>query len=649
MEIKRNLREEVDNSKLMTKLSIMGGIGSFILALMVLFLAIAGKFAASDAFALSILPYTLAVIFSFGAFIYSLMATSSAREEEEKRLLEKRKEAKAFNVDEDVRFTAGRSFENYKKFAPYVLAAFGALITFLFLFLFWRHWGLRTIKPIPQEPLLVAFVALIMMVISIFGGAFFIGQSRDRSFRWLHPVGAWMIAGFVSSLLAMLASVLAHFKIPEADFYISRILFTAFVILAIEFVVNFVIEFYRPRTLEEPRPVFESRLLALFTEPGGVVRNVADTLDYQFGFKVSGTWIYRFMEKSLFPMIIGWLAVLWLFSAIQEVGPNEVGVEERFGKIVNEELLEPGIYLTLPYPFGKIARYSCSKIHSVTVGPKMIGKDGKEMRPEIVLWTKKHYAEEIKFLVAIREHSSEEYKKIHGKNDKDEVATSVSFLGVTIPVQYQIKKSGLINYAYKNQDAADTLQKIGQMVATKYFASVDLMDVMSTGRHIASVILKKEIQKEADKLGLGVQIIAVNLLDAHPPVEKVAPAFQNVIGSMEEKESMILKAQAYREKVMPQIEAKKMRLIEEANAYSYKVTKVSKAESERFNKQLQAYSVMPFIYKLRTYLSLLETDAKDIRKFIVSSTLPYEVYELNFEQKQRLDLIDTDLDTITQK
>jgi regulator of protease activity HflC (stomatin/prohibitin superfamily) len=112
---------------------------------------------------------------------------------------------------------------------------------------------------------------------------------------------------------------------------------------------------------------------------------------------------------------------------------------------------------------------------------------------------------------------------------------------------------------------------------------------------------------------------------------------------------MILKAQAYREKVLPQIEAKKMRLIEEANAYSYKVTKVSKAESERFNKQLQAYAVMPFIYKLRTYLSLLENDAKDIRKFIVSSTLPYEVYELNFEQKQRLDLIDADLDTITQK
>jgi low temperature requirement protein LtrA len=139
MEINRNLREEVDNSKLMTKLSIMGGIGSFILALMVLFLAIAGKFAASDVFALSILPYSLAVIFSFGAFIYSLMATSSAREEEEKRLLEKRKETKAFNVDEDVRFTAGRSFENYKKFAPYVLAAFGALLTFLFLFLFWRH------------------------------------------------------------------------------------------------------------------------------------------------------------------------------------------------------------------------------------------------------------------------------------------------------------------------------------------------------------------------------------------------------------------------------------------------------------------------------------------------------------------------------
>ena len=47
-----------------------------------------------------------------------------------------------------------------------------------------------------------------------------------------------------------------------------------------ELVVNFIIEFYRPRSLGESRPVFESQLLSLFTEPGGVLRNIASALDY---------------------------------------------------------------------------------------------------------------------------------------------------------------------------------------------------------------------------------------------------------------------------------------------------------------------------------------------------------------------------------
>ena len=133
--------------------------------------------------------------------------------------------------------------------------------------------------------------------------------------------------------------------------------------------INFIVEFYRPRTIEEPRPIFESRILALFTEPGGVMRNVADTLDYQFGFKVSSTWIYSFIERGLFPLLIVWVIVLWVFSGITEVGPNQVGIRERFGKIVSTSPMEPGIYYNAPWPFGKISRFSCDEINSVMIGP----------------------------------------------------------------------------------------------------------------------------------------------------------------------------------------------------------------------------------------------------------------------------------------
>jgi len=658
---KQNLGKEVDNSKLMTKLSVLGGIGSLILAIMILILGIASKFAGSDTFNLAIVPYLMATLFAFSAMVYGLMSTSASREEEEKSLLENRKKKNILSIEEDVRFTAGRSFENYKKYAPYVLAALGAIIIAAIVGNFYSAWAARPpeIKNLPADANLSAFVSGIFMLISIFAGAFLIGQSRTKTFRWLQPLGAWLIMGFVVLLTAGVSTLLTNKFLPQADYYTSRIIIVIYMILGSEFIFNLVAEFYRPRTIEEPRPIFESSLLALFTEPGGVMRNIADTLDYQFGFKVSGTWIYHFMEKALFPIFIIWIIILWAFTCIQEVGPNQVGIRQRFGRIVSTKQLQPGVYLSLPYPFGEIARYSCSEIHQVTVGPKMIDANGKKVLPRIILWTKEHFAKESKYLVAVKPNAifteavaKEAQKKALSGNKhmlSQSSATPVSFLGATIPIQYRIKKDKLINFAYNYRDAEQVLKNIGEMEATKYFASVDFMSVMSYERHKASTVLHTRIQNAVDSIDLGVEIVEVNLLDVHPPVGDVAKSFQKVIEALENKETQILTAKAYRASTLPVIQSQKANIISVSKAYEYRVKTVAKAESERFEKQLRAFKIMPGIYKLRTYLAFLEKDTANIRKFIVSAEMPYQVYELNFEEKQRLDLIDADLDAVSQK
>ncbi len=658
---KQSLGREIDNSRLMTKLSVLGGVGSLILAVLILILGIASKFAGSDTFNLAIIPYVMATLFAFSAMIYGLMSTSSAQEEEEKLLLENRKQNNILNIEEDVRFTAGRSFENYKKYAPFVLAVLGALIIAWIGGSFYSSWAARPpeVKNLPSDPNLSAFVSGLFMLISVFAGAFLIGQSRTKTFRWLQPLGAWLILGFVVLLTAGISTLLTSRFLPQADYYTSHAVIILYMVLGAEFVINLIVEFYRPRTIEEPRPVFESRLLALFTEPGGVMRNIADTLDYQFGFKVSGTWIYHFMERALFPLFILWLIVLWAFTCIQEVGPNEVGIRKRFGKIVSTEQLSPGIYFTLPYPFGNVDRYSCSQIHQVLVGPEMIDNKGKKVLPRIILWTKEHFAKESKYLVAVKQNVTyaEAVARENRKNalagNKNMLskssATPVSFLGSTIPIQFRIKKDKLIDFAYKHDNAETILKNIGEMEATRYFASTDFMSVMSYERHKASAALHSRIQKAADDIGLGVEIVEVNLLDVHPPVGDVSKEFQKVIEALENKETQILAAKAYRSGTLPLIQAQKASIIATAEAYKYRVQNVARAESERFEKQLTAFEIMPAMYKLRTYLAFLEQDTAKIRKFIVSSDMPYQVYELNLEQKQRLDLIDADLDAITPK
>lgn len=206
-----------------------------------------------------------------------------------------------------------------------------------------------------------------------------------------------------------------------------------------------------------------------------------------------------------------------------------------------------------------------------------------------------------------------------------------------------------MDYAYSNRDSDVILKRISEEVATEYFASCSLMHIMSDGRHIAADIMRDRIQKLADQSKLGLDVIAVNLLDVHPPVEKVAPAFQEVIGAMEKKEATILAAKAYSVKIVPAAGSEAARIRQEADSYRYRTSKVAEAEAQRFNKQLISYLAMPEMFMLSSRLSLLENDAADIRKFVLSSSLQNEIYELNFEQKERLDLVDADLGTLVNK
>jgi regulator of protease activity HflC (stomatin/prohibitin superfamily) len=168
------------------------------------------------------------------------------------------------------------------------------------------------------------------------------------------------------------------------------------------------------------------------------------------------------------------------------------------------------------------------------------------------------------------------------------------------------------------------------------------MDIRSVGRAAAQTTLRERIQKLADEHHLGVEVTAVMILDSHPPVEKVAPAFQDVIGAIEEKESKILKAETYAAQTLPESQALAMQITTQAKSYRFRTTTVAKAEAGRFSTQLATYQIMPRMFRLKAYLNFLETDCRDIRKFIIAAGLSNEIYELNFQTKERLDLVDVD-------
>lgn len=629
----QNIRNSIENSKHITLVS---AIISIIAAISACFIVVSSSsnedWQNISSFTLCAIPFAVSFIFAISSMFYAVLQTKSAEEQEEQTLLERRKSSQsAFDIKDDIRFSAKRSLERYIKYGGYIISIFTALIISFALLKIKSIWSEHeTTFVASQESLTV--VSAILLFVAIFAGAFCLGQSRDAGARWLRPVGAWLIVASIINLFTVIASICTSYEYFETvNAVLSNIAFWAIAVLAIELLAGIVMEFYRPRTNELERPLFESRILSLFTESGGIMRNIENTLDYQFGFKISQTSLYSFFERSLLSFILFWLFTLWLFTSIVQVKPGEHGLRERFGRVIRGEIVDAGIHMKLPWPFERIKKVSVSKIHEVIVG----GKGNK--RPETVLWSEKHYDTTVQFLVGTKAKGSEK--------EEEDNESLVSFLSVRIPVQYQVKgdEDSIYNFLYAHADAVKALQNISEVVVTKYFASVDVVDIMSKGRGKAVIELKSLLQNKVDELKLGVDIVSVNLHDVHPPVGDVAVAFQDVIGAQEEKQTSELDAQIYERTILPKTEADAQTLINSSKAYKSSVLTIAKAEGERFVKQTDVYNTAPEMYKLKSYLTILESLGPDVRKYIVSDKLKSEVYEIDLKEKSRMDLLDVDL------
>ena len=181
-----------------------------------------------------------------------------------------------------------------------------------------------------------------------------------------------------------------------------------------------------------------------------------------------------------------------------------------------------------------------------------------------------------------------------------------------------------------------------------YLVGVDVNETMSTARFAATEELRKRIQAKADALALGVKILFVGLQDVHPPVQ-VGAAYERAIGAKQQRESEILRAEAYavRTKSLAAADAYKRGLGAEAGRNRRVVGAL--ATESLFTNQLAAYQASPEVYSQRAYLQTLSRHGAGVRKFILATTNNTEVLQLNMEDKIRDDILNVPIPTVPRK
>ncbi len=389
-------------------------------------------------------------------------------------------------------------------------------------------------------------------------------------------------------------------------------------VLGIEQLVRALLGLYRPRRPDEPPSAsYESALALRLLDPASWWRVAAETVDYQFGFGFSRTSVARRIARAFVPYVFVQAVVLYGWTSVTILGPEEEGVRERLGRPIEGPAgwVGPGWHWTWPWPFETIRRAPARRIQRLTAGVR----DEQEPWSEL-LWSRPHYRQEDLFLSAVRS----------GSGTAPSAVAPVNVLAVNVPIEYRI--TNVVRYLYGAADPQAALRAAIQRELTAELASRDIWDVLGPGQAEFGRSLAQRIRRAVERLNLGVEVTSVALRGAHPPVE-VAESFEDVVAALEAREAAVHRARGQVDRIEAEAGAASYTRRTAAAAARERRTLVAAAEAERFRARRAAAAAGPSVYTERAALDAVRVALERPRLYLVAAPAGREVVQLNLEPK----------------
>lgn len=508
----------------------------------------------------------------------------------------------------------------------YVLMGGGALLG-LVLFL-WGQYTTRFAQLSGESLLRPAAEYLLLTGYFLFGLVLVVGVGFQ--YQMIHLYASWALVGFIS-------------------------------LIAFERFLALILEGYRPRMRgEKLRLIYQSRLVGLFCKPESFFVTAAQTLDYQFGFKVSETWGYKFLQERIGMIVLGQAILFWLSTSITVIHPSEVGVVERFGQPL-PEILQPGTSLQRPWPIDKVTRFTPSKVQSFYVGlppdEDEHGNDGHghsgkhdEGHDRAHFWTQPHRVKDYDRLMEV----GLLYFSVGSTNK--EVESNLIY--ASIPVQFRV--NDIHKWTSTYNDPIKLLRTLATREVARQFLKMDFDALMTQGRATAMDSIHENIQKSADERGLGVEILMVGLGDVHPPAESpralaivadgpaptgpgappVAVTYEELVNARQDNVRDIRFAKMRQKSNMRVAESTVAQIKAEGDAKLREIRTGGTATASAFTNQFAAYGYSPKVFPNYLYLDMIGRAMQQPRKYIFAVTNVHDTLDINLEQQLRKGLLD---------
>ncbi|MBL7081339.1 MAG: FtsH protease activity modulator HflK [Candidatus Omnitrophica bacterium] len=290
--------------------------------------------------------------------------------------------------------------------------------------------------------------------------------------------------------------------------------------------------------------------------------------------------------------IIALLVIIGLSGFVYSIGPDEVGVVQRFGRYLR--LSSPGLHAKIPFGIEKVTPIKVKRIFKEEFGTRDVRRGSR-------VYATRQYLDESLMLTG-----------------------DLNILNMRWIVQFKIKDP--VKLLFATRSPLVNMRDISESVMRRLVGDYRVDEVLTTKREEIDHLAQLEMQKILDTYSTGIHIVTVRLLDVNPP-DRVKPAFNEVNEAKQEKEKMINQAWEAYNKVVPRARGEAEKTIREAEGYA--LEKINRAEGEagRFLVTWQEYKNAPEITQKRIYLETLsEVLPKVKKKYIIdpqqSSILP---------------------------
>ncbi|MBW2609701.1 MAG: FtsH protease activity modulator HflK [Deltaproteobacteria bacterium] len=280
------------------------------------------------------------------------------------------------------------------------------------------------------------------------------------------------------------------------------------------------------------------------------------------------------------------ILVILAFTCIYTVGVNEVGVVQRFGKYIRTA--QPGLNFKLPKGIEKVTKVNVKLTFKEEFGATTYAPTRRS-------------------------------RYVSPASSQDESLMLTGDLNVVVVpwiVQYKIQDPN--HYLFKIKDVIGTLRDLSESSMRLVVGDSSVDEVIKNRVEIATQA-KDLLQKELNAAESGIRVENILMQETNVP-EPVQPSFNQVNQAIQEKETMIFKANEAYYKVIPAAKGNAAKTIKTAEGYALDRVNRAKGDASRFTSIYEEYYKSKDVTRRRLYLEALQDILPKIgNKYIIDA------------------------------